>query len=234
MQFSAAKWGRWVMERDASAEQTEIKGMVGGWRGGWGLGHDIISVPCFALTPSESAQPTQRGCVVTPRTWRTLLSQNSTFVMSCRQGCYLGADWPAHFYCPTTQLTFEPQRAIVVDHTGMHKKKKKEMSFSPWHVHMWNQSLYMARTSQNNHCALHVSTEEKCHNGFNQSRPKCRVHSPPEAFLSLIRGASSCLQPKTCLPPWWQACSQTLISNPSHILSLLTASYSIFLHDQIL
>lgn len=120
---------------------------------------------------------------------------------------------------------------------GSHRnaqKEKKEMSFSPWHVHMWNQSLYMARTSQNNHCALHVSTEEKCHNGFNQSRPKCRVHSPPEAFLSLIRGASSCMQPKTCLPPWWQACSQTLISNPSHILSLLTASYSIFLHDQIL
>lgn len=147
MQFSAAKWGRWVMERDASAEQTEIKGMVGGWRGGWGLGHDIISVPCFALTPSESAQPTQRGCVVTPRTWRTLLSQNSTFVMSCRQGCYLGADWPAHFYCPTTQLTFEPQRAIVVDHTGMHKKKKKkwvshhgtytcETSLFTWRAHL--------------------------------------------------------------------------------------------------
>lgn len=75
------------MERDASTEQTEIKGRVGWERGG--LDHDIISVPYFCNSLCESAEPTQQGCVVTPRTRRTLPSQNSTFVMSCRQGCSL-------------------------------------------------------------------------------------------------------------------------------------------------
>lgn len=75
------------MERDASAEQTDRQRQTegGGLRGG--LGHDIISVPYFALTLVS-----QQGCVVTPRTQRTLPSQNSTFVMSCRRGCYHGAD----------------------------------------------------------------------------------------------------------------------------------------------
>lgn len=54
------------MERDASAEQTEIKGRMGGgfwglagWGGGGlqGLGHEIISVPYFALTPVSQHRP---------------------------------------------------------------------------------------------------------------------------------------------------------------------------------
>lgn len=80
--ISAAKWGRWVTERDGSSEQS-----VSGEGKKGGLGHDKMSVLYFALNPRESAETTQRGCVVTPWTRRTLPSQNSTFVMSCSRGC---------------------------------------------------------------------------------------------------------------------------------------------------
>lgn len=69
--------------------QSEMAAVNKVWAGRkkGGLGHDMMSVPYFALNPRESAKTTQRGCVVTPRTRRTLLSQNSTFVMSCSRGC---------------------------------------------------------------------------------------------------------------------------------------------------
>lgn len=69
-----------------------------------------------------------------------------------------------------------------------------------------------------------TSDGEKCHNGFNQPRPKCRVHPPPEAVLSLIRRASSCLQTKTRSAPWWQPRSRIHISP-------LAANYTVSSHD---
>lgn len=56
------------------------------WKRRWGVGSQpwyYACVPYFARNPRESAETTQRGSVVTPRTRRTLPSQNSTFVMSC-------------------------------------------------------------------------------------------------------------------------------------------------------
>lgn len=140
----------------------------GGWdvcKGGGGLGHDIISVPYFCTNPCESAEPTQQGCVVTPQTWRTLPSQNSTFVMSCRRKLLPGSDWFAHFYCPTTWLTFEPRRAIVVDHTGHAQKEKRhgdgtsarETNLFPCALEReGGGSGFKPKRHLNNWCALHV------------------------------------------------------------------------------
>ena len=175
----------------------------------------------FCTNPSESAQPTQRGCVVTPRTRRTLPSQNSTSVMSCRRGCYLGADWPAHFYCPTTWLTF----ASTGHCRGSHGSAQEEKMTA--RTHTWNQALtfahhrrkkqegrsrttashFMSKHHLDNHHALHVSVKEKCHNGFNQPPTKTQSSFSTRGFfffLSLIRGASSSLQTQTCSLPWWR------------------------------
>lgn len=150
----------------------------------------------FCTNPSESAQPTQRGCVVTLQTRRTLPSQNSTSVMSCRRGCYLGADWPAHFYCPTTWLTF----ASTGHRRGSHGSAQKEKWLHVCtcetklsHLHITQRearekkqnytSHFIPKHHLDNHHALHVSVKEKCHNGFNQPQPKRRVHSSPEAFF---------------------------------------------------
>lgn len=212
--------GRWVMERDVSAQQTGQQTDRQGWAEEvWGVSqpwYHICAIYC--TNHSESAEPTQRGCVVTPQTRRTLPSQDSTFVMSCGRGCSHCADWPAHFYCPTTCVTFGPQQAIVVHLTSMHKRTGLK---SGTHVnrpltcacYIEREKKHICKSSyvlKHQH-ALHVSTEKRRHNGFNQRRPKCRVRSPPAAFLSLIGGASSCL---TCSPPW-QACTQTLITNPA-------------------
>lgn len=71
------------------------------------------------------------------------------------------------------------------------------------------------------HHALDVSADEKCHNGFNQPRTKCRVHSPPEAFLSLIRGVSSCRPPKP-------ARTQTAASDRPRIITALVSRFLSF------
>lgn len=128
--ISAAKSGRWVTERDAStqtdgqADANSAAASGWGWEvcvcgggGGYRPWYHICAIFCTNLC--ESAQPTQRGCVVTPWTRRT--SQNSTFVMSCSRGCNNDADWPAHFHCLTTWLTFEPRWAIFANHVRMHK-----------------------------------------------------------------------------------------------------------------
>ncbi len=110
------------------------------WREGGGGSRPWYHIcAIFCTNPSESALPTQRGCVVTPRTRRTLPSQNSTFVMSCRQGCCLGADWPARFYCPTTRLTFEPHRPSL----WITQECTKRKMTPPWHVHMWRPASHM-------------------------------------------------------------------------------------------
>lgn len=105
------------------------------------------------------------------------------------------------FYCLTTWLTFEPEQADVVDRTRMHKKKKKGLDCGTYTcepaVKQREEQQYY---NSHNHHALHVSAERKKKKKHAtmasiSPRSKCRVHSPPEAFLSLIRGASSCLQP---------------------------------------
>lgn len=92
----------------------------------------------------------------------------------------------------------------------MGEREKESESAMVWHKHMESQPLTCACHREGDHGSRFIpqetnattikpfESEEKCHNGFSQLRPNCRVHPPPEAFLSLIRGVSSCLQPKTC------------------------------------
>ena len=160
--------------------------------------------------------------------------------MSCRRGCYHGADWPAHFYCPTTRLTFEPQQAIVVDHKRVHQKSDSAMARTR------EPASYMCRTRGATELQIPLNTTsttimpfmsawkgKKMPQWLQSARPKRRVHSPPEAFLSLIRGASSCLQPKPAHrhdgrpahKHWAQAQSYSFISD-SRWLHFPSGSYT--------
>lgn len=76
------------------------------------------------------------------------------------------------------------------------KKKKERLCYGTYSCKPASKTTNPNLHSNRHHVITLPTQEEKCHNGFNQLRPKCRVHSLPEAFLSLIRGASSCLQPK--------------------------------------
>lgn len=91
------------------------------------------------------------------------------------------------------------------------------------HVLHWrsNKTTNPIKHHLNNHHALHVSVEEEMPQWLQSARPKRRVHSPPEAFLSLIRGASSCLQPKP---------AHRHDGRPAHKHSSQTQSYS-FISD---
>lgn len=192
MQFQLLSEGDewWSEMPELEQRQTEKKREGRGGSQPW---YHICAI--FCTNPSESARSTQRGCVVTPWTRRTLPSRNSTSVMSCKRGCSHDADWTAHFHRLAAWLTFEL-------HCGSHKHEQKEKERArPRHVHMWTSVRHAHMQRYKSHYMLkqHVNTgvpfasaREK--NGFSQPRPKCRVHSPPEALLSLIRGASSCFQ----------------------------------------
>lgn len=166
------------MERDASTDQKDRDQQ---WSEG--LGRDVICF-MFSTNPGESAEPVHPECVVTPRTRRTLPSQNSTFVMSRRRSCDHGVDWAACFYCPTTWLTFQPQQASVLGHTIKHQKKKRLVTWA------WQKKERQQKSS----AAATVAPFMLSENTDVKLQPKRRVHSSPKAVLSLIRAASSCRQ----------------------------------------
>lgn len=137
----------------------------------------------FSTNPRESAVPVHPKCVVTPRTRRTLPSQNSTFVMSRGRSCDHGVDWAVRFYCLTTWLTFEPQQARVLGHTRKHQQK----ILATW-------ALLKKERQQKSSAATTTAPFMSLENTDVRLPPKWRVHSTPKAVLSLIRAASSCLQ----------------------------------------
>lgn len=111
------------------------------------------------------------------------------------------SDWPAHFYCPTTWLTFEPRgitwECTKSDSAAPRRHVKTDLLLVHRSRDMGNKSAGL--TSYRNTTIMPFMTEDfffflKRHNGFTQPRLKRRVHPPPRAFLSLIRRASSCLR----------------------------------------